>query len=69
VESSERQRLMMDGKASKAVRSEIHSPEACGVNSAVWVWEKAGHESQGTSPRLEHLVNLSRVLAPDVRYC
>jgi hypothetical protein len=30
VESSGRERLMMDGKASKAVRSEIHSPEACG---------------------------------------
>jgi hypothetical protein len=68
VESSGRERLMMDGKASKAVRSEIHSPEARGVNSAVWVWERAGHEGQRSSPRPEHPVNLSRVLAPDVRY-
>jgi hypothetical protein len=60
---------MMDGKAVKAVKSEIHSPEACGVNSAVWVRERAGHESQRTSPRPEHPVNLSWVLAPDVRYC
>jgi hypothetical protein len=60
---------MMDGKASKAVRSEIHSPEAHRVNSAVWVWERAGHKGQGTSPRLEHPVNLSQVSAPDVRYC
>jgi hypothetical protein len=37
-------RLMMDGKASKAVRSKIHSPEARGVNSAVWVQEREGHE-------------------------
>jgi hypothetical protein len=27
----------MDGKTGKAVRSEIHSPEAHGVNLAVWV--------------------------------
>jgi hypothetical protein len=67
VESSGRERLMMDGKADKAVRSEIHSLESCGVNSAVWVWERAGHEGQGTSP--EHPVNLSWVSAPDVRNC
>jgi hypothetical protein len=60
---------MMDGKAGKAVRSEIHSLEARGVNSAVWVRERAGHEEQGTSPRLEHPVKLSWVSAPDVRYC
>jgi hypothetical protein len=60
---------MMDGKASKAVRSKIHSPEAHGVNSAVWVWERAGHEGQGISPGLEHPVNLSQVLAADVRHC
>jgi hypothetical protein len=35
MESHGRERLMMDGKASKAVRSEIHSQEACRVNSAV----------------------------------
>jgi hypothetical protein len=35
---------MMDGKTGKAVRSEIFSPEARGVNSAVWVWERVGHE-------------------------
>jgi hypothetical protein len=69
VESSGRERLMMDGKASKAVRSKVRSPKACGVNSAVWVWERAGHEGQGTSPRLERPVNLSWVSAPDVRYC
>jgi hypothetical protein len=69
VESSGRERLMMDGKAGKAVRSEIHSPEARGANSAVWVRERAGHEGQGSSPRPEHPVNLSRVLAPDVRNC
>jgi hypothetical protein len=69
VESSGRERLMMDGKAGKAVRSEIHSPEACGVNSAVWVQERTGHEGQGTSPRPEHPVNLSCASAPDVRYC
>jgi hypothetical protein len=34
VESSGRKRLMIDRKAGKAVRSEIHSPEARGVNSA-----------------------------------
>jgi hypothetical protein len=60
---------MMDGKAGKAVRSKIHSPEARGVNSAVWVWEREGHRGQGSSPGLEHPVNLSRVSAPDVRYC
>jgi hypothetical protein len=43
------ERLMIDGKAGKAVRSEIHSPEAHGVNSAVWVQEKSGQEGQGTS--------------------
>jgi hypothetical protein len=48
VESSGRERLMMDGKASKAVRSKIHSPEARGVSSAVWVQGRAGH-SQGSS--------------------
>jgi hypothetical protein len=69
VESSGRERLMMDGKASKAVSSEIHSPEAHGVNSAVWVRERAGHKGQGTSPRPEQPVNLSRVSAPDVRNC
>jgi hypothetical protein len=61
------ERLMIDGKAGKAVRSEIHSPEAHGVNSAVWVQERAGHEGQESSPRLEHPVNLSQVLAPDIR--
>jgi hypothetical protein len=69
VDSSGRESLMMDGEAGKAVRSEIHSPEACGVNSAVWVQERAGHEGQVTSPRPQCPVNLSRVLAPDVRYC
>jgi hypothetical protein len=59
----------MDGQASKAVSSEIHSLEAHGVSSAVWVWERAGYESQGTSPSLEHPINLSRVSVPDVRYC
>jgi hypothetical protein len=59
VESSGRERLMMDGKASKAVRSEIHSPEARGVNSAVWVCERAGHKGQGSSPGPESPVNLS----------
>jgi hypothetical protein len=63
------ERLMMDGKASKAVRSKIHSPYTHGVNSAVWVQERAGHESQGTSPGLEHPVNLSWVSASDVRNC
>jgi hypothetical protein len=69
VESSGRERLMMDGKASKAVMSEIHSPEAHGVNSAVWVWERAGHGGEGSSPRPERPVNLSQVSAPDVRSC
>jgi hypothetical protein len=69
VESSGRERLMMDGKASKAVRSEIHSLEAHGVSSAIWVQERAGNEGQGTSRRPEHPVNLSWILAPDVRYC
>jgi hypothetical protein len=68
MESSGRERLMMDGKADKAVRPKIHSLEACGVNSAAWVLERAGHEGQGTSPRLECPVNLSQVSAPDVRY-
>jgi hypothetical protein len=45
----------MDGKTGKAVRSELHSPEACGVNSAIWVQERAGHNGQGSSPRLERL--------------
>jgi hypothetical protein len=69
VESSGIERLMMDGKARKAVRSKIHSLEACGVNLAVWAWERARHEGQGSSPKPECPVNLSRVLAPDVRYC
>jgi hypothetical protein len=69
VESSGRERLMMDGKAGKAVRSKIHSPEAHGVNSAVWVWERAGHKGQGSSPGPEHPVNISRILARDVRNC
>jgi hypothetical protein len=69
VESSGRERLMMGGKAGKAVRSVTNSPEARGVNSAVWVWERAGHEGQGSSPRPEHPVNLSQVSAPDVRNC
>jgi hypothetical protein len=69
VESSGRERLLMDGKASKAVRSKIHSPEAHGVNPAVWVRERARHKRQGSSPKPKHPVNLSRVLAPDVRYC
>jgi hypothetical protein len=60
---------MMDGKASKAVRSEIHSREVHGVSSAVWVQERAGQEGQGTSPGPERPANLSWVLAPDVRYC
>jgi hypothetical protein len=64
VESIGKERLMMDGKAGMAVRSEIQSPEACGVNSAVWA-----QESQGSSPGLERPDNLSRVLAPDVKYC
>jgi hypothetical protein len=68
VESSGRERLMMDGKASKAAKSKIHIPEVHGVNSAVWVWERAGHEGQGNRPRLEHPVNPSRVSASDVRY-
>jgi hypothetical protein len=59
----------MDGKASKEVRSEIHSLEAHGVNSEVWVRERAGHEGQGSSSGLQHPVNLSRVSAPDVRNC
>jgi hypothetical protein len=69
VESSGGERLMMDGKAGKAVRSKIHSPEAHGINSAVWVRERAGHEGQGSSPGLEHPVNLSQVLTPAVRFC
>jgi hypothetical protein len=60
---------MSDGKSGKAVRSEIHSPEARGVSSAVWVQERVGHKGQGTSPRPECPINLSRVSAPDVRYC
>jgi hypothetical protein len=40
----------MDGKASEAVRSEIHSPEACEVNSAVWVQERAGQKAKGAAP-------------------
>jgi hypothetical protein len=59
-----------DGRETvKAVKYEIHSPEECGVNLAVWVWERTGFEGQGTSSREEHPVNLSQVLAPDVRYC
>jgi hypothetical protein len=68
-ESSRRERLMMYGIDSKAVRSEIHSLEAHGVNSAVWVWDRAGHDSQGSSPRPEQPVNLSLVLAPNIRNC
>jgi hypothetical protein len=60
---------MIDGKAGKEVRSEIHSPEARGVNSAVWVQERAGHEGQGSSLKPKCPSNLSRVLAPDVRSC
>jgi hypothetical protein len=52
VESSGREKLMMDGKASKEVWSEIHSLEAHGINSAVWVWERAGHKGQGSSSGL-----------------
>jgi hypothetical protein len=69
MESNGRESLMMDGNASKAVSSKIHIPEACGVSSAVWVRERAGHEGQGSIPRLEHPVNHSQVSAPDVRYC
>jgi hypothetical protein len=68
VEKNSRERLMMDGKASKAVRPKIRSPEACGINSAVWVRERAGHRGQRSSLRPEHPVNLFWVLA-DVRYC
>jgi hypothetical protein len=67
VESSGRERLVMDGKVSKAVRSKIHSPEAHGVNSSVWAQERAGHKGQGSSPRPEHPITVSRVLAPDVK--
>jgi hypothetical protein len=35
------ERLMMDGKAGKAVSSKIHSPYTHGVNSVVWVQERA----------------------------
>jgi hypothetical protein len=59
----------MDGKAGKAVSSEIHSPDAHGVNSAVLVMEKEGHGGQGTYPGPQRPSNLSRVSAPDVRYC
>jgi hypothetical protein len=69
VESSGRERLMMDEKASKAVSSEIHSPEAHGVNSAVWVQERAGHKGQESNPGQDCPVNFSRVSAPDVRNC
>jgi hypothetical protein len=60
---------MVDGKASKAVRSEIHSLEARGVNSEVWVQERAGHKGQGSSPQPDRPVNLSWVSAPNIRYC
>jgi hypothetical protein len=60
---------MMDEKTGKAVRSEIHSLEARGVNSAVWDPEREGHEGQGSSSRPERPVYLSQVSAPDVRYC
>jgi hypothetical protein len=63
------ERLMTDGKAVKAVRPKIHIPGTREVNSAVWVQERAGHESQGSGPRPEHPSNLSQVSAPDVRYC
>jgi hypothetical protein len=70
VESSGKERLMMGGKDCKAMRSEIHSLEAHGVNSAVWVQERAGHKGQGgSSPRLEHSVSPSWISALDVRYC
>jgi hypothetical protein len=69
VESSGRERLMMDGKASKGVRSKIHSLETRGINSAFWVLERARHEGQGNSPRPERPVNLSQSSAPDVRNC
>jgi hypothetical protein len=32
-------------------------------------WERAEHKSQGTSPGQGHPVNLSQVLAPDIRNC
>jgi hypothetical protein len=60
MKSSGRERLMMDGKVSKAVRSKIHSLEAHVVNSAVCVQERAGHEGQVRSPMPEHPVNLSQ---------
>jgi hypothetical protein len=69
VESIGREWLMWMEKAGKAVRSEIHSLEARGVSSAVWVQERAGHEDQESSTRPEHPDNLSRVSAPDIRYC
>jgi hypothetical protein len=62
-------RKVNDGCKSRQGRSEIHIPEAHGVNSAVWVWERAGHEGQGSSPRPERPSNLSWVSAPNVRYC
>jgi hypothetical protein len=50
----------MDGKAGKEVRSEIHSPGSHGVNSVVWVQERAGHKSQGSSPRPKHPITSPR---------
>jgi hypothetical protein len=59
----------MGWESQQGSKIEIHSLESRGVNSAVWVWERAGHKGQGSSPRPEHPVNLSRVSVPDVRYC
>jgi hypothetical protein len=39
------------------------------IQQSGFVQERAGHKSQGISPRLEYPVNLSKVSAPDVRYC
>jgi hypothetical protein len=68
VESSGRE--ANDGQESR-LGSKFQNPqsEACGVHSSVWVQERAGHEGQGTSSRLEHPVNFSQVSAPDVRNC
>jgi hypothetical protein len=51
--------------------SKVQNPQSrgMGVNSAVWVLERTRHEGQGSSPRPERPVNLSLVLAPDVRNC
>jgi hypothetical protein len=50
VESSGRERLMINRKADKAVRSEIRSLEAHGVNSAVWIRERVGLEGPREQP-------------------